>query len=185
MLRAAHGQPGHDVPRSETAPNRCRVVAAVTEHTVWTTARPPAFALKCGNRIYQRERFLRILPVRARQADGQRHAALIADQMALASTFGPIGGIRPSLIATIHRALGTTIHDGSRPIDLVVSSQPVEQRKVDQIPHARQLPIAQAPPAGHPRSAPEFLRQHLPRDAAAKDKENASEARLMLFLGGR
>jgi hypothetical protein len=33
---------------------------------------------------------------------------------------------------------------------------------VDQIPHARLLPVAQATPARHPRPAPEFVREHLP-----------------------
>ena len=48
---------------------------------------------------------------------------------------------------------------------------------MDEIPHTRQLPIAQAPPASHPRPAPEFLREHLPRNAAAEDKQNAGETR--------
>jgi hypothetical protein len=34
---------------------------------------------------------------------------------------------------------------------------------------------AQAPPTRHPRPAPEFLREHLPRDAAAEDKQNAGK----------
>jgi hypothetical protein len=46
---------------------------------------------------------------------------------------------------------------------------------VNEIPHARSLPIAQAPPTRHPRPAPEFVREHLPRNAAAEDKENAGE----------
>ena len=45
------------------------------------------------------------------------------------------------------------------------------------IPHTRQLPVAQATPARHPRSALEFLRKHLPRNAAAKDEDNAGQAR--------
>jgi hypothetical protein len=53
MLRAAHGQPGHDVPRPETAPNRCRVVGAITEHTVRPPPRSPAFAVQGWDRIYQ------------------------------------------------------------------------------------------------------------------------------------
>jgi hypothetical protein len=48
---------------------------------------------------------------------------------------------------------------------------------VDQIPHPSQLPIAQAPPARHPRPAPEFLREHLPGNTAAQDEDNAGEAR--------
>jgi hypothetical protein len=54
--------------------------------------------------------------------------------------------------------------------------KPIQERKVDQIPHARHLPIAQVPPARHPRSAPQFLREHLPGNAAAKDEDNSGEA---------
>jgi len=39
------------------------------------------------------------------------------------------------------------------------------------------LPIAQAPPTRHPRSTPEFLREHPPGNAAAKDEYNAGQAR--------
>jgi hypothetical protein len=46
---------------------------------------------------------------------------------------------------------------------------------VDEIPHTRLLPVAQPTPARHPRPTPKFLRQHLPRDTAAEDKENAGQ----------
>jgi hypothetical protein len=48
---------------------------------------------------------------------------------------------------------------------------------VHQIPNAGPLPIAQPPPARHPRSASEFLRQHLPRNATAKDEQDAGQTR--------
>ena len=99
------------------------------------------------------------------------------DQMTLAPAFGPIGGIWTGLVTPVHRADGTTVYDRPRPINLVVAREPIQQRKVDQIPHARQLPIAQSPPARHPRSAPEFPREHMPGNAAAKDEDNACEAR--------
>ena len=175
MRGATHSQPRHDVPRPQTAPNRRRVVAAIPEHTVRPLPRSPVFALQRGNRIHQRQGFLRVVPVRAGQADRERHAPPVADQMTLAPALGPIGGIRPGLVTAIHRADGTTVHDRPRPIDLVVASEPIQQRKVDQIPHACLLPVAQPPPARHPRPAPEFLREHLPRNAAAKDENDASQ----------
>jgi hypothetical protein len=55
-------------------------------------------------------------------------------------------------------------------------AEPIQQRKVDQLPHARLLPVARATPARHPRAAARFLRQHLPRDPTAKDKGDAGEA---------
>jgi hypothetical protein len=48
---------------------------------------------------------------------------------------------------------------------------------MNEIPHARSLPIAQAAPTRHPRTAREFLREHLPGDAAAEDEQNAGETR--------
>src|SRR6476660_547980 len=95
--------------------------------------------------------------------------------MTLAPTLGPIGRVRTSLVTAMHGADGTTVHDRSRPINLIVSSEPIQQREVNEIPHARALPIAQAAPTRHPRSAPEFLREHLPRDAAAEDEQNAGQ----------
>ena len=97
--------------------------------------------------------------------------------MTLAPALGPVGGIRPGLVTAVRGADGTTIHDRPRPINLVIPSEPIEQRKVDQIPHARPLPIAQAAPARHPRAAAEFRWKHLPGNAAAKDKQSAGETR--------
>jgi len=68
-----------------------------------------------GNRIHQRQGFLRVVPVRARQTHGERYAAAVADQMALAPTLGPIGGIRTSLVTAVYRAYATTVHDRPRP----------------------------------------------------------------------
>jgi hypothetical protein len=81
------------------------------------------------------------------------------------------------MVTTMHRADGTAVHDRSRPINLILSSEPIQQREVNEIPHARSLPIAQAAPTRHPRTAREFLREHLPGDAAAEDEQNAGETR--------
>jgi hypothetical protein len=97
--------------------------------------------------------------------------------MTLAPALGPIGRVRNSLVTAMHRADRTTVHDSSRPINLIVSSEPIQQREVNEIPHAGSLPIPQAAPTRHPRAAPEFLREHLPGDAAAEDEQNAGETR--------
>jgi hypothetical protein len=65
----------------------------------------------------------------------------------------------------------------TRPINLVVAREPIEEREVNQIPQTRQLPVAQASPARHPSTATQSVWKHLPRDAAAEDKENAGETR--------
>jgi hypothetical protein len=177
MRGAAHGQRGRDVTSSKTPQNGDRVVAAIPQHTVWPLSRSSPFAVQWGNRIDQRQGFLRVVPIRAGQTHGVRHASPVANQMTLAAALGPIGRVRTGLVPTMHRADGTTVHDRSRPIDLIVSSEPIQQREVDEIPHAPSLPIAQAAPTRHPRPAAEFLREHLPGNAAAKDKQNAHETR--------
>jgi hypothetical protein len=104
---------GHDVTNPETAPNGGRVVAAIPQHTVRPLPRSPPYAIQRGNRIHQRQGFLRVIPIRAGQTHSERHASPVANQMALAPALGPIGGIRTGLLTAIHRADGTTIHDRS------------------------------------------------------------------------
>ena len=94
MLGTAHGQQGHSVASPETAPNGGRVVAAIPDHTVRSLPRSPPLTMQRGNRIHQRQGFLRVVPVRAGQAHGERYAAPVTNQMALAPALGPIGGIR-------------------------------------------------------------------------------------------
>ena len=60
---------------------------------------------------------------------------------------------------------------------MIVARESIQQRKVDQIPHARLLPVAHPTPARHPRPTPEFLREHVPWNAAAEDDDNAGETR--------
>jgi hypothetical protein len=163
------------IRRPSNPPNRLRVVAAVPEYTVRSSARSTAFALKWGNRIHHGQCFLRVVSIGAGQADGEGHALPVANQMTLASALGPIGGIRTGLVSRIHCTDGTAIDHRPRPINLLLTRQPIEQREVDEIPHTRLLPVAQPTPARHPRPTPEFLRQHLPRDTATEDKENAGQ----------
>jgi hypothetical protein len=157
-----HGEPRHDMPRPQPTPSRRRVVAAIPKHGGRPLPRSPAFAMQRGNCIHQRQGFLRVVPVRAGQANRERHALPVADQMALAPALGPIGRIGAGLVTPVHRAVGTTVHDRSRSINLVAASEPIQQRKVDQIPRARQLPIAEAPPASP-------IRTRVPARASAKE----------------
>jgi len=145
--------------------------------TVWPLPRSATFAVQRGNGIDQRQGFLRVVPICAGQTHGERHASAVANQMALAPALGPIGGIRTSLVTAMHCPDGTTVHDRPGPINLIVAREPIQQRKVDQIPHPRLLPVAQATPARHPRPACEFLREHLPGNAAAEDEDDAGETR--------
>jgi len=106
---ATHREPRHDMPRPQPTPNRRRVVAAIPEHAVRSLLRSPVCAAQRGNRIHQRQGFLRVIPVRAAQAHRKRHAPPVANQMALAPSLGPIGGTWTRLIASIHRPDGATV----------------------------------------------------------------------------
>jgi hypothetical protein len=48
MRGAAHGQPRHDMPHPQSAPNGGGVVAAIPEHTVRPLPRSPPFAMQRG-----------------------------------------------------------------------------------------------------------------------------------------
>jgi hypothetical protein len=95
MRGVAHGQEGHDMTNPETAPNRRRVVAPIPEHVVRPLPRSSAGAVRWGNRVHQREDFLRVVPIRTGQTHRQRHAPPVADQMPLAPALGPTrrGGV--------------------------------------------------------------------------------------------
>ena len=177
MRRAALRDKRENPTGSQSVADRRRIVAAIPEHTVWPPSRSPPFAVQLWNRIDQRQSFLRVVAIRAGETYGERHASPVANQMTLAPALGPIGRVRTSLVTAMHGADGTTVHDRPRPINLILSSEPIQQREVNEIPRARSLPIAQAAPTRHPRTALEFLREHLPRDAAAEDEQNAGQTR--------
>jgi hypothetical protein len=91
---AAHGQPGHDVPRpqarAESPPHRSRESPSTQ---VRMPPRPPMLALEWGNRIDQSQRFLRVVPMGSRQPNREWHAAPVANQMTLAPALGSVRGI--------------------------------------------------------------------------------------------
>ncbi len=117
-----------------------------------------------------------VVPVGAGEADRQRNALSITDQMPFAPALGAVGGVRTGLRPATHRTHRTTVHDRAGPIDVAVAREPIQKREVHQVPDAFLLPIAQASPTRHARTAAQFLRQHLPRNPAAQDEQDASEA---------
>ena len=63
VRRAALRDKRENPTGSQSVADRRRVVAAITEHAGWTTARSASFALQWGNRIDQGQGFLRVVPV--------------------------------------------------------------------------------------------------------------------------
>jgi len=126
MRGEAPGEQGHDVASPETATNRRSVVGAIPEHAVGPLPRSSPGGVQWGNRIHQREGFLRVVPIRAGETHRERHAPPVADQMALAPALGPIGGIRTRLVPAVHRADGTAVDNRPRPINLVIACEPIQ-----------------------------------------------------------
>jgi hypothetical protein len=181
--------PGHSRASHDAQPARARCDAPVDRtgslphrHARSPSTRSgrrrsrPRSPLERRNRIDERQDFLRVVPVGSGQANGERHAAPVAITW-FCSRAWPIGRIATSLLSAMNCPHRTTVDDGSRPMNLAVASPPIQHRKVHQIPRTRQLPVAQTSPARHPGPAAQFVWQHLPGDAAAKDKENAGQAR--------
>jgi hypothetical protein len=131
--RLAHSEDWENMTNSQRVADAPGIVGTIAEYAVWTTPGSPSFALQRRDRIDQRQGFLRIVPVGSGQADGKWHARPVADQMTLASALGPVSGIRPGLASTTHCPHRAAIDNGSRPIDLVVTREPIEQREVHQV----------------------------------------------------
>ena len=95
VQRAAHRQQRQDAASSQPGSDCLRIVAPVSHHTIWAMPRPSSLALEWKNRIHQRQSLLRIVSVSAGQANRERHAPPVADQMTLAPALGPIVGFGP------------------------------------------------------------------------------------------
>jgi hypothetical protein len=129
------------MPRVRNPGSDCLcIVAAVSHHTIWTTPRPSPLALEWKNRIHQRQCLLRVVSVGGGSANRERHAPPVADQMTLAPALGP------------------------RPINLVGACEPVQQRKVHQIPNPP--PVANRAGAASTSSP---TRTRVPAGASARE----------------
>jgi hypothetical protein len=132
----------------------------------------PRSALERRNRIDKQQRFLRIMPVGTGQTDRERHTSAVADHMAFAPSLGPVGGIRQSSLhhtppaRSNYRQQPATNQSGrGEPANPASRSESAPTHP----PVASRAGVANT----SSRPAAEFLRQHLPGDATAKDKENA------------
>src|SRR5262249_29036348 len=77
------------------------------------------------------------------QPPGQVLSSRVTNKVTLASALAAIGGIATCLQAAVHRADQATVYDRSRPIDLTAAREPIQQREMNQIPNARELPVPQ------------------------------------------
>ena len=156
VLGAAHRQQRHDAASSQPRSDCLCIVAAVSHHTIWAMPRPSPLALEWKNRIHQRQCLLRVVSVGAGQAHGERARLARRKSDGACSRAWPV---RWDSDQSGHRHAPRGWNNCPRPlatINLIVSSEPIQQREVNEIQHARSLPIAQAArnviPDPHPSS---------------------------------
>ena len=94
MLRTAPGEQRVNSTHPQAVPNGRGVVATVAQHTVRTTPRAPASTMEWRNCIHQGQGFLRVISIRAGQADCEWDALRITDQMPFAPALGAVRRIR-------------------------------------------------------------------------------------------
>ena len=121
---------------------------------------------------------LAIVAIGRAEPDGERDAVAVHNDVALASWlarsvgFGPVPG--PPF-----GGHARAVHASPAPVDGIGPAQPVEQDAMQPVPDAGGLPLAQPPPARHPRPATHLRGQHLPGDAALQHKQDATQRRPM------
>lgn len=71
----------------------------------------------------------------------------------------------------------TEVGGGPGPVDLTGAVELLEDRLVQLLPDPRLLPLAQSPPAGHPRAVAELGRQVSPGDPGVQDEEDPVQRR--------
>jgi len=124
--RSTHGQQRMNLACAQTITDGRRVIRTIAEDAVRTAPWSPSLTLERRNRVDQRQRFLRVMPVGTSQTDGQRHALSVADHVTFAPSFGAICWIRTGLRPATHRPHRAAIEHRPRPVNLVVTREPIE-----------------------------------------------------------
>ena len=113
----------------------------------------------------------------ARDLSHQWKPTLIDQQVVFASKFAAIGWVSACVLAPGRCRYACSVNASSIPHDLVVLSEPSQNRLVDTLPNAGSHPFVKATPACHATAAAEFARQVLPRYSSLEDKQDSSQGR--------
>jgi hypothetical protein len=97
-----------------------------------------------------------------------------------ASEFAAIGWVSTRVLAPGRCRYACSVNAGSIPHDLVVLSEPSENRLVDTLPNAGSHPFVELTPACHATAAAEFARQVLPRHSSLEDKQDSRQSRTII-----
>lgn len=93
MSSISLGEQRRDVAGAQTPPDRLRVIPAVAQHAIRTTAWSSVLSLQESYSINECECLLRVVAIRTGELDGERNTAAVANQMTLTPQLGPVGGI--------------------------------------------------------------------------------------------
>lgn len=97
------------------------------------------------------------MTVRPSDAQCQRDAVWISDQVAFAAEFAPICRVR-ACSAPPGAGNAGTIDTGSAQVELASLSQFIQQQLMQLLPDTRLLPVSQTVPAGHAATTAHILR---------------------------
>ena len=97
MFGVTLGKHRHDAAGTQTFPDCLCVITPVAQHAIRPMARSSSLSLQVWDSINQRECLLRVIAIGSGELDSQWNSASVADQMALATKFGPVGRIRSGL----------------------------------------------------------------------------------------
>ncbi len=100
--------------------------------------------------------------------------------MVFASEFAAIGRVSTRVLASGRCRYACSVNASSIPHDLVVLSEPSENRLVDTLPNAGSHPFVESTPAFHATATAEFARQVLPRYSSLKDKQDSRQSRAII-----
>lgn len=103
------------------------------------------------------------------QAHRRWSATAVGDDVALCP-WTPATGRLGSGDFTPFRRDGRAVHAGPAPIDMTGAMKLLEQRAMQPLLDAGQLPVPQSAPAGDARATSHLQRQHAPGNAAPQDK---------------
>jgi hypothetical protein len=159
VLGATPGQQRHDLTRAQHAPDGFRVITRspsmqTGRHRGWP--RPPCSSGIASIKARASCESFRLAPV-TRTASGMPCPSQIKSNAVCSRALRDRWDSAPFSRRHTPPAQAS-VNDGTRPINVTVTREPIQECEVDLIADALLLPIAQAPQAGHPRSAAKLLR---------------------------
>jgi hypothetical protein len=175
VQRPVPGELHGDPAERELVPMRLRVVSPVPLNQVRLADRSPRPPAQRRNVVDQRQQLGDVVhDERPSQARDERDALPVREEEVFAPSFTTIGWVRSSFFHA-QRADRRTVDHRTGQVQAAAPPQFGQQYFVDPLPHAGPLPGDQPTPTDRPGPTAHLARQHVPRNAATEDEQNARE----------